>query len=83
MDLDTFQKLCARLVSGKITHLQFLEILEQFGQAFQPKNKASIEEKEKMMALMADIINQARHLEKEEKERLATEVESWLSSGDS
>lgn len=79
MDFETFQSLCSQLISGKMSHLEFLEVLKQFGAAFEPEDEEMMQEKEKMMSMLEDIIGHARVMEREEKEDLADEVEAWLN----
>lgn len=78
MDVETFQKLSAQLISGKMSHIEFLRILKQCGEAYEPPDTEGALEKEEMMSLLEGMIENAENRDHEEKQGLAQAVESWL-----
>ncbi len=79
MELGIFQKLSSQLTGGKLSHLEFLCILKQCGDAFAPTDKATNLEKKRMMFQLDRMIQRTRVKEEAEKKDLAQAVESWLS----
>lgn len=80
MDLETFQRLSEQLATGKISNIEFLEVLRQFSDAFKPQDNANREEKTKMLAVLDSLIEKVKTSEAMELEDLAGQVQDWLDN---
>lgn len=77
MDLETFQRLSEQLAGGRLTHVEFLEVIRQFGDAF-PDDANNREEKAKILAVLDRLIENIKSNEEFEKEDLARQIQTWL-----
>ena len=80
MDLETFQRLSEQLAGGKISHIEFLQVIRQFGEAFKPSDERNRVEKEKILAILDRLIENIKTDEEFEKEDLAEQIQNWLDN---
>ena len=80
MDLETFQRLSEQLAGGKISHIEFLEVIRQFGEAFQPEDDQNREEKAKILSILDRLIENIKTNDEFEKEDLAQQIQTWLDN---
>lgn len=80
MEREVFEKLKDQLISNKMSNLDFLNVLKQFGDAYEPKDCHARQEKEKMMTMLNNIIEHAETLEVEAQDELASQIASWLEN---